>query len=350
MTYVLSFIFVLGVLIFIHEFGHFLVAKWVGVRVERFSLGFPPNIISRKKGDTTYCIGIIPLGGYVKMAGDNPAEGRRGAPDEFLSKSISQRLAVIIAGPFMNYLLAIAILIGIFLLSGEPIFEAGRIVVGGVYNDSPAMKAGLRPNDVIIAIDGVPMTDFDSLRVRINSHLKQPLALTWIHGPDTVSRSIVAKDTVVLNAAGGKDTIGMIGFTQRVLEYRHLGLIPATERGFITAHVMVYETARFLKQLLTGQVSLRAIGGPVFIAQQSGKEARKGAASLFYFMALLSVNLAIINVLPIPILDGGHLLFSAIERLRGRPLSVKALMRAQQVGIVLLLGLIVLVTYNDILR
>ena len=149
-----SFVFVLGVLIFIHELGHFLIAKRVGIRVDQFSLGFPPHIFKKAWGQTEYCIGIIPLGGYVKMAGEQPDEAATGAPDEFMSKTVGQRAAVIFAGPFMNYVLAILLLIGIAFLVGRPVTDPDRVVVGEMVAEGPAEKAGLLPGDVILAIDG----------------------------------------------------------------------------------------------------------------------------------------------------------------------------------------------------
>ncbi len=345
-----SFIFVLGVLIFIHEFGHFLVAKKVGIRVEKFSIGFPPAIYSKKKGDTTYAIGIIPFGGYVKMAGENPQDGATGAPYEFMSKTVAQRAAVIFAGPFMNYLLSILLLIGLYYFGGKPLVDKNVIQVGEVAADGPAAKAGLKAGDQIIAIDGEPMSNFDSLRIRINARVEQPLVLTWIHEGDTITATMLTTSTHIPNAEGGVDTVGMIGFSQKVIGYEKYGFVGSVRRGFIMAHVIVYETVRFIKQFVTGEVSPKMIGGPLFIAQQSGKEAQKGASSFFFFMALLSVNLAVLNVLPIPLLDGGHLVFLAIEKIRGAPVSMKARSMAQQVGLILLLGTLVLVTYNDILR
>jgi len=346
----LSFIFVLGVVIFIHELGHFLVAKWVGIRVEKFSLGFPPTIFSWKRGETEYCVGIIPLGGYVKMAGENPDEEATGAEDEFMSKTVGQRAAVIFAGPFMNYVLAILVLISIFLIAGRPLFDQDRIVVGEVTKGDPAWEAGLRPDDVILAIDGVAMTDYDSLRLSIYDYLSEPLELTWLSGVDTLTAAITPMTEVLPNESGGVDTIGRIGFAQKVMAREKYGFGESVSKGFVTTHVIVWETAKFLKKLVLHQVSMRMVGGPIFIAQQSAREAQKGAESLFFFIALLSVNLAVLNVLPIPILDGGHLLFLLIEKLRGSPLSIKTRMMAQQVGLVLLLLLIVAVTYNDILR
>ena len=347
---ILSFIFVLGILIFIHELGHFLVAKKVGVKVEKFSLGFPPNIFSKQIGETTYCIGIIPLGGFVKMAGENPDEEVTGDPREFMSKTVGQRAAVIFAGPFMNYVLAIALLVGIFFFTGTAITDNTQVLVGEIAADSPAEKAGLQIDDKIIALNGDYLTSFDSLRIRINAVLEDTVNLTWVRNNDTISAPIVTMVQEVPNLEGSVDSVGIIGFNQKIIGYERHGLMSSVQKGFITTHVIVWETVKFVKRILTGQVSSKLIGGPLFIAQQSGKEAKKGPANLFFFMALLSVNLAVLNVLPIPILDGGHLVFLALEKIKGSPLSLRARMIAQQVGFVLLLGVIIIVTYNDIVR
>ncbi len=350
MVTAVSFIFVLGILIFIHELGHFLVAKRVGIKVERFSLGFPPNIFSKKWGETTYSIGVIPLGGYVKMAGEHPHEEVTGSPDEFMSRSVGQRAAVIFAGPFMNYVLSIVLLIGIFFFTGRAVFDEVRVVVGEVVDDSPAQKAGLQVDDVIIAVNGEPVSRFDSARVRINAVVADDLNLMWLRNSDTLTATITTVTEEVPNLDGGVDTVGIIGFSQKVLRYERYSFTESIRHGFVTAHVIVWETVKFIKKVLAGQVSAKMIGGPIFIAQQSGKEAKKGASNLLFFMALLSVNLAVLNVLPIPILDGGHLVFLGLEKVKGSPLSVRARMVAQQVGLVILLGLILVVTYNDILR
>ena len=345
-----SFIFVLGILIFIHELGHFLLAKRVGIRVDQFSLGFPPHLFKRKWGGTEYCIGVIPLGGYVKMAGENPGEERSGSPDEFMSKTVGQRAAVIFAGPFMNYLLAIALLIGIAWLAGRPVFDTTRVLVGKVEKDTPAAKAGLQTGDQIIAINGEAVANFDSAAAKITPHIDAPITVTWIHAGDTVRREMVTEAQPRPNARGGIDTVGVIGFTQKAVGTERVGLLTGMRHGFVEAHQLVWFTVKFVKQLITAEVSVKMVGGPVFIARESGRQAQQGAANLFYFMALLSVNLAVLNILPIPVLDGGHLLFLAIERLKGSPLSMRARVIAQQVGIVAILALVLLVTYNDILR
>ena len=350
LTTAFSFILVLGILIFIHELGHFLVAKKVGIRVEKFSLGFPPNLFSKTVGETTYCIGLIPLGGFVKMVGENPEENPTGAPYEFMSKTVGQRAAVIIAGPFMNYLLAIFLMIGIVYFGGRAIYDETRVIVGEVPENKPAYGAGLRTDDQIIAVNGEPLSTFDTVRTRINRVVNDSLTLTWVRGLDTISARILTEGTPIPNEQGGVDSIGVIGFAQKAISYERYGFFESVKRGFVSTHIIVRETVFFVKRVLTGQVSAKMMGGPLFIAKQSGEEARKGAASLFFFMALLSVNLAVLNVLPIPILDGGHLVFLAVEKVKGSPLSVKVRAIAQQVGLVVLLSLIVFVTYNDILR
>ncbi len=345
-----SFIFVLGILVFVHELGHFLIAKKVGIRVERFSLGFPPNIFARKWGETTYCIGIIPLGGYVKMAGEQPNEEATGAPDEFMSKTVGQRMAVILAGPFMNYLLAIFLLIGVVYFNGEPLFDDSRVLVGNISKDSPAEKAGLQVDDQIIAIDGAPVENFIDAAKRIHAKVEEPIDLTWVHQGETLRATITTKAMPMPNASGGIDTVGIIGFNQKVVGYKKFGVFESVSQGFLWAHSLVWQTFKFIKMVFAGEVSPKMIGGPVFIAQQSGKQARAGGASLFVFMSLLSVNLAVVNILPIPVLDGGQMVFLIIEKVLGKPISMKARITAQQVGIFILLALVLFVTYNDILR
>lgn len=351
MVTIASFIFVLGLLIFIHELGHFLVAKKAGIRVEKFSLGFPPNIFKRTVGDTTYCIGLIPLGGYVKMAGDNPLEDTPGAPDEFLSKPIRYRAAVIFAGPFMNYVLAIVVSFCLFAFGGGKfIIDPDRVLIDEIQPDSPAELAGLQTGDQIISVDGHLVSDFDSLRFRVYAKPGEAIDLVWLHEGDTISASPVTAIKPLRNAEGGVDSVGQLGFTQMTMGREQYSLGGALVQAVNDTHWKIAATVLFLKEFITGNISSKAVGGPIFIAQLSGEQARRGAYALFNLIALLSVNLAVLNVLPIPILDGGHLVFLAIEKIRGKSLSIKVRTWAQQVGMVAILGLIVMVTYNDILR
>lgn len=347
---ILSFIFVLGVLITIHELGHFLVAKKVGIKVERFSIGFPPYIFNKKKGETEYSIGLIPLGGFVKMAGENPDEESTGADYEFGSKSVGQRAAVIFAGPFMNYILALVIMISIFMFGGQPQYSSDQVLVGAVIEGDPADQAGIKPDDIIIAINDKPVLNFDSLKAKVSGHVNEEINVTWISGSDTLSAPIITRLEEIPNLDGGVDSVGMIGFEQKAISYKKYGVFESVKLGVQSTHMIVVGTIDFVQKLVRTKVSSKLIGGPFFIAQQSGKEARKGPTSLFFFMALLSVNLAVLNVLPIPVLDGGHLVFLLVEKIKGSPVSIKIRMIAQQVGIVALLSLILYVTYNDILR
>ena len=350
MVTALSFIFVLGVLIFIHELGHFAVAKWVGIKVDRFSLGFPPNLVTYKHGETEYCIGLIPLGGYVKMAGENPDETATGAPDEFMSKTVLQRTGVIIAGPFMNYVLAIVLLTGIFYFHGDAYVDEEHAVVGEVIEEMPATEAGILQDDIVIAVDGEAITGFESMRDKISGKVEAPVEITWVRGGDTMSAVITTVQQVQPNIEGGMDTVGMIGIGQKIAGYHEIGFFQSIGRGFSGANFYVEKTVAFVKQVAFGEASFKMIGGPIFIAQQSGRQAEQGMTGLFVFMALLSVNLAVLNVLPIPILDGGQLTFLLFEKIKGKPLTMRTRVIAQQVGLVAILTLVVAVTYNDIMR
>ncbi|MDD5426400.1 MAG: RIP metalloprotease RseP [candidate division Zixibacteria bacterium] len=346
----IAFIFVLGVLIFFHELGHFLMAKKVGITVEKFSLGFPPNIFKKKVGETTYCIGLIPLGGYVKMAGENPDEELTGAEGEFMSKTVLQRVAVVFAGPFMNYILTIIILTGLFFFRGHPVSDPDRIIVGNVSEDSPALSAGLQADDRIVAFNGEKVTSMEALRSLMADKVSVPINLTWVSGEDTITREIITKPSEVMLMDGTVDTVGIIGFYEKSWVADRYNPLVAIKQGFYTTHYWVYETGKVVVSLVTGKFSMKMIGGPVFIAKASGEAARQGISYLFSLMALLSVNLAVLNILPIPILDGGHLVFLACEKIKGAPLSIKTRAIAQQVGLLILLFIIIMVTYNDIMR
>lgn len=347
---IVSFVFVLGVLVLIHELGHFLVAKKAGIYVEKFSIGFPPYMFKKKWGETEYCIGMIPLGGFVKMAGENPEEECSGAENEFMSKSVGARAAVLFAGPFSNYVLAVLIFIGIFFFKGTPVFEDNKIVVGVVDETKPAYAAGLQTDDIIIGINGKPVQNFDSLRFQIYKIVNSELSLQWVHQNDTITKNITTTIAEVPNKDGGVDTLGIIGFAGKPSSYKYLSFTDAVAAGFDKANYFVALTFQTVKSLITAEVSVKELGGPVFIAKQSGNVAKEGIIPLLFFMALLSVNLGVLNILPIPVLDGGHLVFLAIEKIKGSPVSVKGRMYAQQIGVFLLLGLILVVTFNDIIR
>jgi len=347
---ILSFIVLLGVLIFIHELGHFLTAKRVGIRVDRFSLGFPPNIFVKKWRGTEYCIGMIPLGGFVKMAGESPDETPSGNSDEFSSKTIFQRFMVIAAGPFMNYLLAIGLFSFLMFVYGEPHTSETRAIIGGVSEKGPAASAGLETNDIIISVDGQPVGNFDSLRTLISPRPNQELVVEWLRGSETMTASMTPALKEVTLESGEIDSVGQIGVLTKILYERKTGFFGSIAVGFSRTNHMVIQIFSFVKSYISGQVESNSVGGPIYIAQQSATAAKLGIYSFLAFMAMLSVNLAVLNVLPIPVLDGGHLVFLTIEKIKGSPLTMKTRMYAQQAGMVFLLVFILFVSWNDVAR
>ena len=350
MITIVSTILVLGILVFVHELGHFLVAKSVGIRVEKFSLGFPPKLISKKIGETEYILSWIPLGGYVKMAGEDPEEEKEERkPWEFMAKSVWQRAKVIFAGPAMNFILAIVLFWGILFFGGKQRDYPEKSVIGAVEKGGPAEQGGLMPEDEIISINDKPVSNFSQMAEIIYSQVEKPILVKWKREGKEFSATIITKKEKTVNVKGETEFVGKIGIGP-LYEKVKVGFFQAFWEGFLAAIFLLVGTVKFLVLLISGQVSVKLLGGPVFIAQTAGETAKMGALSLFSFIGILSVNLSLLNILPIPILDGGHLLFLIIEKLKGKPLSFKQRSIMQQVGLAFLVALILLVTYNDILR
>lgn len=345
-TTILATVFVLGVLIFIHELGHFIMAKWSGIKVEKFSLGFPPSIVSKKWGETEYAIGIIPLGGFVKMAGENPDEETSGAPWEFMSKPVWKRFLVVFAGPFMNFVLATAILSGLFFFRGE---EIKKVYIGEVTEGSPAETAGIQDGDYIAAIDGTELTSFVQMAELVREKVEEPIAISWVRNGQTFSDTIVTEKVMAPSAEGDSVAVGIIGVRSKAV-YQPLGLFGSVGAGFNETIYYVVKTFEFIGGFFSGASRAKDVGGPIFIAQLAGATARAGFDVLLEFMALLSVNLAVLNILPIPVLDGGHLMFLIAEKFKGGPVSLKVRMVFQQIGIAFILLLVILITFNDITR
>ena len=429
MTTLLSFLFVLGVLIFIHELGHFAVAKLLGIRVDKFSLGFPPKMVGKKIGETEYCLSWIPLGGYVRMAGDNPEEELTGSPWEFLSRPRWQRGLVIIAGPAMNFLFAILVIWLILIIMGigtylavigevaegswaltmglrvedrvtsvngrsvsdwEDILnslprEGGRVIVsvqragealdltgdlppaiadrpdslgiaplfttevGDVERDGPAYQAGIRSGDVIEAVNGIAVARWSEMARLIQSQPDARIALRWRRGEQVHRDSVTTRSMEAPGEDGEMIPAGYVGITSNIIRK---GIDPFRAAGESVRWTLqtTAEIVGFIKGLVTGQVSARLVGGPIFIAQVAGQTARQGFPVLIYFMAMLSVNLALINVLPIPILDGGQLCILLVEFLKGGSLSQRQRIIVQQVGLAIIILLIIFVMFNDLDR
>ncbi len=428
MTTFLSFAFVLGVLVFVHELGHFLAAKRIGIKVLKFQLGFNPTILSVKRGDTEYSIGALPLGGYVKMAGENPDEGT-GNPEEFLSRTKWERFQVLFMGPFMNLALAF-ILTAVVLYQGAqvPVFEDQPVVVGAVEENSaaaradirpgdrivsvadtrvptweqfflitasrperdttfgvvrdgvertvelkigttkqgryeigdigvlpdvhphvpsvnpgePADKAGVKPGDVITAVNGTRVTFRGELREAIASHPEQPITLSLLRDGQPLDLQVTPEKRGETGWLG----IGLADATKSIKPGFVEALRLSGEKNVQYAG-LIFQT---VWGLITRETSPKQLMGPVAIAQLSGESAQLGWIALISLMASISLNLGLLNLLPIPVLDGGHILIMALEGVARRDFSMRVKEKMLMVGFVILMMLMVTVIYNDLTR
>ncbi len=338
----------LGVLIVIHEFGHFLFAKLSGVGVLTFSVGFGPKLWVKKKGETEYALSAFPLGGYVKMVGEDANEEVQQADIErsFAHKGLLKRIAIVAAGPGFNLLLAVVLLMVVYLFYGVPVLSTQ---VSGVENGSPAERAGIRKGDRIKAISGRAVNEWEELSRAIKESQGKPLEIELGRSSEELRVTVVPVKKEARNVFGEKRDEWMIGIGSQVsIEKGKAGL------AFVRAFTQTYEYAKLtllaLYKMITGDVSPKNLGGPILIAQMAGQQAQEGLGNFLAFLAVLSINLGVLNLLPIPVLDGGHLLFFLVEALIGRPVAMKHREMAQQVGIFLLLLLMVYAFYNDIAR
>ena len=350
MIYFLSFLAVLGILIFVHEFGHFLVARRLGVGVTKFSFGFGPKLAGFQRGETEYLISAIPLGGYVKLVGEN--DGEEIPPEQqekaFCNKPVWVKMAVVAAGPIGNLLFAFLVFWGIFL-GGVPVLTPK---IGDVMPDTPAARAGLKAGDLIVRIGEKKITTWDELAAGIKeSGAGKGLPLTIRRGEEeirvTVTPEIREGRTIFGERVDGPK-IGVVA-SKEIIQ-RKINPVAAVGRAAEETWRITHLTVLTVGKLVMRVIPSDSLGGPILIAQMAGDQAREGVSPFVYFLGLLSVNLGILNLLPIPILDGGHLLFFSIEALRRKPLSPQARMMAQQVGLALILMLTALVFYNDIAR
>ncbi len=338
---------VIGVIIFVHELGHFLVAKAFGIGVERFSIGYPPSIFRRRIGDTEYCIGSVPFGGYVKLVGELPEEGDF-HPRSFRRKPPAVRAAVLAAGPAMNIATGLLLLWAVLTFYGEgtPCYDEPR--VGSVVPGMPAAKAGLRAGDLIAYIDGDTVENWDQMANIIHSKPGVQVELVVVRG-DSVFEVACTPELRELAAGSGDTAVGVIGIVPYTKQHR---LPPA--RAFVEAWRATLRIAAavtvFVVKLVVGKASISDIGGPVMIAQMAGQTAKLGFWQLLAFIAALSVNLAVLNLFPLPILDGGQIVLTAVEALRRKAISARLLAAFQQASIIVLLALMLFVTIKDIAR
>jgi len=422
-TNIYGLVVVLGVLIFVHEAGHFLVAKLFRVRVLVFSLGFGKRLFGFRRGGTDYRVSAIPLGGYVRMAGDMPEDGRTGAPDEFLSKPKWQRFLILVAGPIMNLLVAVAFVTALNMW-GVPVNKLSA-KVGSVKKNTPAARAGFLPGDVIVAVDGQPVNDFDDMKLIVSSHAGTPLRIEYVRNGqrlattvtpvaqqgefgligvigvapfiepviDTERGSPAARaglrkgdrivsangtpiaqlddlDDIFKKANGAAIPLVIARGAQRLdvtlpavkydpddlgrglripYELRKMPLGPALQSAVNENVKMARISFATIARMLRGEGSVKELSGPVAIAKISGVAARLGLKAMISLMAMISLQLGIMNLLPIPVLDGGHIMILLIEGVVGHDLSIRVKERIQQVGFAALATLMLVVIYNDVI-
>ncbi len=357
-SYVVPFLFILTILVFVHEMGHYLVARRNRVRVEVFSIGFGPEIHGWTDSvDTRWKIGAIPLGGYVKMFGmsdemEDGEEQRPPTPEEkavsFQHKRLGQRSAIIVAGPIANFVFAIVLLAGMFSIVGSPEPLSG---IGTVQEQSAAAEAGMRPGDRILNIGGEEIALFTDLQRIVRDSAGVPLSFVILRGGEEIALMATPRPREVEDDQGVV-VIGLLGVTpdpDQIRYQRHDPLTAvwmATERSF----GLVVEILSYLGDMISGTRDAEELGGPIRIAQMSGEMAQGGLVNLIFFMAALSINLGMINLFPIPILDGGHLFFNLVEAIRGRPLGPRIQEYGFRIGLILLLLLMIFATWNDLVR
>ncbi|MEW5910298.1 MAG: RIP metalloprotease RseP [Thermodesulfobacteriota bacterium] len=349
-TNIFAFIVVLGVLIFFHELGHFLMARIFGVGVEKFSLGFGPRIFGKKIGRTDYRISALPLGGYVKMVGEEPdAEiDPTDIPFSFTHKHVLKRILIVAAGPAFNLLLAVIIFFWVFQVSGIYILKPS---VGSVTPDSPAQRAGIQKGDLITAINDRQVTSWEEMANAISGSNGKEIRIHFRRDGSLMSAGITPELKPGKSIFGEEINRYVIGIASSGETFeKDLTIFEAITESVSQTYQVARLTLVGIAKLIQGSVSTKTLGGPIMIAQMAGDQAKAGAGHLIFFIALISINLAVINFLPIPILDGGHILFFIIEGISGRPLNTRMREIAQQVGIFILALLMIYVFYNDIAR
>jgi len=355
-TAIIGFIAVLAPLVVVHELGHYLVGRWFGVRAEAFSVGFGKELVGfTDKRGTRWKISALPLGGYVQFAGDmNPASQPTDEwlclPEEeraqtFQAKGLGARAAIVEAGPLTNMLVAILIIAGFTMAFGKIVAEP---VVGQIFPDSVAAEAGIDIGDRITSINGLKVTSFDDLRDQVIPYPDEPATLTWLRDGREMSADIVIGSHVEEDRFGNQFRMGRIGISTQEVRTEDVGPVEAVAEGTRQTLSIMKMSAIGLWQIITGRRSLEELGGPVKIAKYSGEQLVEGWYAYIAFVAMISINLAFINLLPIPVLDGGHLAFYAIEAVRRRPVSARGQDLAFRTGLALVLGLMVFVTILDI--
>ena len=353
---VLAFFLVIGPLIFIHEMGHYLAGRWFGVKADAFSIGFGHEILGwTDRQGTRWKVGWLPLGGYVKFAGDmnpasTPSEEWLALPAEernrtFQAKPVWQRFIIVAAGPLVNFLFAILVYVALFASYGQPQTPP---VAAAIREDSAAAAAGFQPGDRVLRIDGREIGRFEDMITYIAIRPGQPMRFDIDRGGRQLTLDVTPRTDIQRDRFGNEARIGVVGLQRPGIEVVRLQPHQVVGAAFVQTGDTVRMMVVTLGQLIRGQRSLQEMGGPLKIAQFSGQQASLGWLDFVLFMALISINLGFINLLPIPLLDGGHLLFYTIEGVRRKPLGLQAQEWAFRTGLAVLLALMIFVTFNDL--
>ncbi|MGH6902510.1 MAG: RIP metalloprotease RseP [Geminicoccaceae bacterium] len=353
-TYIVPFLIILSVVVFVHEFGHYVIARLNGVRVQVFSIGFGPELFGiTDRAGTRWKVSAVPLGGYVKMLGDADATSSTidlsalPDPDSFPAKRVAQRMAIVVAGPFANFVFAMIALALLFATVGRPFTPAE---VGEVQPDSPAEAAGLMPGDRILAVDGATIASFEELQSIVRGHPEQTLTFTIGRADATLDLPLTPELTEIEDRFGQIHRIGLIGVSRSGVEFRRSNPVFAVVEGVSETFRLIGATLYALGEMIIGSRTTEELGGPLRIAQMSGEIAKDGVVPMIWFTAVLSINLGLINLFPIPMLDGGHLAMYGIEAVRGRPLTERSQEVAFRFGLLLVIMLMMVATWNDLVQ
>ena len=354
--YVIPFLFILTVLVFVHEMGHYLVARYNGVRIETFSIGFGPELFGwNDKVGTRWKFSMIPLGGYVKMFGEmdfeEESDGAALSDEEkkhsFVHKNLYQRAAVVAAGPIANFLFAILAFAILFSTFGQP-YTAPDI--GDVQVGSAAEVAGLRSGDIVLRIDGTSINRFEDIKQVVGLNIGSPLKIVVARDGGEVAVVVTPERVEITNRFGNIQMVPRLGIRSAGMNYMLRDPVTALWEGTKETVAFTALTLKAVGQMISGTRGADELSGPIGIAQMSGEAARGGVATLLWFMAILSINLGLINIFPIPLLDGGHLFFYGVEAIIGRPPSAKIREIGFRIGLAMVLTLMVFSTWNDVSR
>ena len=359
---IIPLVIVLGIMIFFHELGHFLVAKLFNVKVLKFALGFGPKIIAKEYGETEYSIRYLPLGGFVKMLGENDFDedaepvDAKDADRAFYSQHPFKRIAIVAAGPIFNLVLAFLLFFGFYMFPGKPGADPDAPFtpeIQTVNSGSPAERAGLKEGDVIISVGKKNIEKLEDVNSVIKENAGIPVKVTVMRGDQHLNFSVVPQESTIKNESGEEIKTALIGISIiNAVKVKYVRLNPpeAFKESIADTWKIIKLTGLVVVKLCEGDISIKTVGGPIMIGQMTGQIVQENIGELIPFMAVISINLGILNLFPIPILDGGVILFLLFELVLGRPLNVKKREFAMKIGLSLLLLLMIVVFYNDILR